>query len=326
MGARVVVLGGGGASSGWLDDGGVYDLDAQTWSTMTTTVAAQGATCMVTVGERIFAGCAFSSGGALYDPATDAWARVSPAGAPSRRLTCACASMGDRVFVWGGSQLASFEGGDTDLGDGAIYDRATDTWTPISSDGAPSPRSSATATWTGREVVVWGGVEHRPVSRFTALTDGRIYDPVADRWRPITSVGAPVDSIAAAVWSGRSVVTWGSGAAGAVSVHAYDPTFDEWSVLPQGPLRQGTAAPSMAWSEGAVLIYGGWLGSESATAAGAWYRPATRSWHPIASPAPAARGGAATVDVPGGVFVWGGALGLVDKDSFRSDGAIFEAP
>jgi hypothetical protein len=34
----------------------------------------------------------------------------------------------------------------------------------------------------------------------------------------------------------------------------------------------------------------------------------------------------ATVDVPGGVFVWGGALTLADKASYRGDGAIFEAP
>lgn len=325
VGARVVVMGGGGASGGWLVDGGVYDLEAQRWSTMTTTVAAHGATCLVTVGERIFAGCTFFSRWALYDTATDSWTPVSRTGAPIGRMSCACASMGERVFVWGGRHTLSLQSDEVDLGDGAIYDPATDTWTPVSSAGAPSPRASATATWTGREVVVWGGVVRTPGPRFTALSDGRAYDPVAARWRPITRVGAPVESVSAAVWSGSSVVTWGAGPDGTLSVHAYDPTFDDWSALPEGPLRIGTVAPSMAWSEGAVFIYGGWV-HDSATAAGAWYRPATRSWHPIVSPAPAPRGGAATVAVPGGVFVWGGALNLANKGSYRNDGAIFEAP
>lgn len=51
------------------------------------------------------------------------------------------------MIVWGGSITS----------DGGIYDPSTDAWAATATTGAPTPRGSHTAVWTGSEMIVWGG-------------------------------------------------------------------------------------------------------------------------------------------------------------------------
>ena len=57
---------------------------------------------------------------------------------------------GSEMIVWGGVTPAQqpFE-----RQDGARYDPATDTWSPLSLVNAPSPRYYHTAVWTGAEMI-----------------------------------------------------------------------------------------------------------------------------------------------------------------------------
>ena len=74
-------------------------------------------------------------------------------------------------FQWGG--LA----GTTPLGSGGVYDLASDTWTAIPASGAPSPRFSIAAAWTGAQMIAWGG------SNFTDWqANGSVFDPGAASW------------------------------------------------------------------------------------------------------------------------------------------------
>ncbi len=91
--------------------------------------------------------------GGRYEPMLDAWLPISMSGAPSVRVTRCSSWMDHAFFVWGGNDLT----GGFARGDGAIYDPALDQWTAIAGAGAPSARVDASAVWTGREVVVWGG-------------------------------------------------------------------------------------------------------------------------------------------------------------------------
>ena len=51
-------------------------------------------------------------------------------------------------------------GGEADGSDaGGRYDPRNDCWSPLPEDGAPPGRKGATAVWTGREMIVWGGEE-----------------------------------------------------------------------------------------------------------------------------------------------------------------------
>ena len=59
----------------------------------------------------------------------------------------------------------------------ARYNPTSDTWTPLSTMGAPSPRMGPTAVWTGTEMIVWGGRVDQ-----TTLGDGGRYNPVTNTW------------------------------------------------------------------------------------------------------------------------------------------------
>jgi hypothetical protein len=100
------------------------------------------------------------------------------------------------------------------LGDGAAYDPATDTWTPLPSAGAPSARTDAAAVWTGSELVVVSGL-----GASGPLADGAAYDPSTGRWRPLTNGGSPsARSGPGAAWTGDSLILFGGlGSSGPVA-------------------------------------------------------------------------------------------------------------
>jgi N-acetylneuraminic acid mutarotase len=106
------------------------------------------------------------------------------------------------MIVWGGT---TNHAAGSELGDGAKYDPVTDSWSPVSSQMAPTARSDHTAIWTGREMVVWGGL-----TGGYAVNSGGSYDPVSDTWTDVPTTGAPLPRWQhAAVWSGSEMIVWG---------------------------------------------------------------------------------------------------------------------
>ena len=110
---------------------------------------------------------------------------------------------------------------------------------------APGPlagRAGASATWTGDDVLVWGGVGLR------AYDDGALYDVAEDRWR--VAGGGPSPRYGhAAVWDGDEVVVAGGRAvaggerpqpgARLRDAAAYNPATDRWRRLPSLPFVSG---------------------------------------------------------------------------------------
>ncbi len=96
----------------------------------------------------------FLNTGGRYVAATDTWRPTAIEGAPAPRWLHAAVWTGREMIIWGGR--ANFDGFNND-NDGALYNPETDTWRPMSPQGAPSPRSQCAAVWTGREMIVWGG-------------------------------------------------------------------------------------------------------------------------------------------------------------------------
>ena len=98
------------------------------------------------------------------------------------------------MLVWGGIADGTY------VNDGALYDPRTDTWTPISSVSAPSPRLFFAASWDSTNLFIWGGVN----SHFQPLSDGALYNTVSGTWRRIARTDAPAArSGSTAVWSGK---------------------------------------------------------------------------------------------------------------------------
>lgn len=123
----------------------------------------------------------FFADGAAYDYASKKWHRI--AAAPIQgRSRAAAAWVDNRMIVWGGTGLRR---GPQGLSDGAAYDPATDSWHLIKA--APGPgRVDASAIAYGGRMYIAGGVTPAGARRSGEIME---YDPVADSWRTVASVG-----------------------------------------------------------------------------------------------------------------------------------------
>jgi hypothetical protein len=190
-----------------LADGGRYDPGADSWTATAETelLGRRGHTAVWTGSEMIVwggRGLADFDDGARYDPAEDAWTPITRSGAPSPRRDHVAAWTGTRMLVWGGY---SDEDGTFPQGS-SQYEPATDDWTllPLAGD-PPQGRSRAASTWTGRELVLWGGERLDPVD------SGGRYNPFSEEWVPMEP--APEGLVGrvrhTAVWSDEGLIVWG---------------------------------------------------------------------------------------------------------------------
>jgi len=149
---------------------------------------------------------------------------------------------GTEMIVWGGREEA------VSFNTGGRYDPATDSWTKVSTEDAPTGRYRHTAVWTGSEMVVWGG---SVLPGGGELSTGGRYTPAMDSWAS-TSIDGPSLPDArndhTAVWTGSEMIVWGGLIAPGVPVSTggrYRPATDSWVAPPSrpvGPLSRTLAA------------------------------------------------------------------------------------
>ena len=144
-------------------------------------------------------------------------------------------------------------------------------------DAGLSGRSGPSSVWTGRELLVWGGL----TAENRLLADGAALDPVGNRWRPLPPAPIGPRSHAPAVWTGREMVVWGGVAEGGkppVDGAAYDPGTNRWRSIAAQPF--GGAGPSGVVWTGSEMIVVSALNGLNTTA----YNPATDRWRRLADP------------------------------------------
>ena len=255
--------------------GGRYDPVIDVW-TATSTVGAPDTSsgrAIWTGTERIFWGSDASHSG-RYDPLTDVWQSISGAGAPSFRVRHSVVWTGSRMIVWGGGS-DPFQ--PLFLNDGKAYDPTTDTWSPISSMGAPSGRWNHRAFWTGSEMIIWGGATNH-----VTLTGGR-YNPASDSWSSMPTTNSWEASGASAVWSGTKMIVWGGTSDTAPTTFydfgaVYDRQANAWTQTS----RSGAPSPRYGhvavWTGTRMFVWGGQ--TFSALNDGRLYDPSTNTWSP----------------------------------------------
>jgi hypothetical protein len=168
---------------------------------------------------------------------------VNASGAPSPRFGHTAVWTGNEMIIWGGwvsTPSNSF------YNDGARYNPANDTWTAVSTNGAPAAREAHVAVWTGSEMIVWGGYPGGG-----SLPDGGRYNPASNTWTPMSSnctIGGPT------FWSGSDMVVCGS-----TSVWRYNPTGDTWSGC--DPAGLVNFAGRVVWTGAGMIIWGSFGGA-----------------------------------------------------------------
>ena len=252
----------GGTGGSYLNTGSVYDPATDGWKDTSTTGAPSGRTYHTAVwtGSKMIVWGGYDSGapgyylntGGVYDPASNTWAATSTTGAPSKRQNHTAVWTGSKMIVWGGfpDGVGGFY-----ANTGGLYDPATDSWTAMSTTGAPSGRYYHTAVWTGSKMIVWGGSG----SSGYANTGG-VYDPATDSWTAMSTTGAPsARQYHTAVWTGTRMIVWGGyGASGYANTGGvYDPATNTWAAITTTAAPAGRQYHAAVWTGSKMIVWGG---------------------------------------------------------------------
>jgi N-acetylneuraminic acid mutarotase len=212
----------------------------------------------------------YDSTGGRYNPTTDTWRSTGLTNAPIGRDTLTGVWTGKEMIVWGGFGFSIPEGFHND---GGRYNPTTDSWLPTGSMNVPSARGLHTATWTGSEMIAWGGSGN-------GLKDtGGRYDPATDSWRTTSVTGAPTArENPEVVWTGTEAIFWGGDPDGNPftpgSGGRYNPVTDTWKATSKVNAPFNTYGHSLVWTGTEMIVYGG-----VSSSLGAWrYKPATNTW------------------------------------------------
>jgi hypothetical protein len=206
------------------------------------------------------------------------WSELPPP--PEVRSGAATAWTGSELLVWGGYE---YVGGNEDPEDGGFaFDARTRTWSEL----PPAPldgRSDPAFSWTGRELLVWGGWDggFRNVPYFD---DGAAFDPIAGTWRMLAP--APIDARSAfSVWTGEEMIVWGSTerADRRLDGAAYDPIANAWRSIADGPID--ITDGSAVWTGDEMIVFGAALDgnnhADTETAVAAAYDPEADGWREL---------------------------------------------
>ncbi len=184
----------------------------------------------------------------------------------------------------------------------------TNSWDNGSLGAVPEGRIYAPAVWTGRVMVVWGGVrEGRRVQ-----TGGR-YDPLTDAWSDTSTAGAPEARYwHTAVWTGNLMVVWGglTDSGYAATGGRYDPVSDTWTPTSDSNAPSVRSWHTAVWTGSVMVVWGGAysdISGQHFLDTGGRYDPVADTWTPT-STAGAARGRAyqSAIWTGGAMVVWGG--------------------
>jgi N-acetylneuraminic acid mutarotase len=275
----VVVVWGGGNGSADLTSGSRYDPVTNSWQAITTTGAPTGkrGSYAFWTGSRVLVwggydrnGTAISDGG-LYDPVNDKWTATTNIDAPAARHDTLASWTGSLLLVYGGN-VGGNPGNRT-----YSYNPASDVWNNTLTNG-PTARWGAFGTWDGKYLTAWSGA--------TPLKpDGKIYEPVGDKWTTMATMGQPASRWAPNRQTGWSVqlksgITLMVGGMGSTTTAfftnggIYNSTTNSWSSVSAWPSGSSHLWGVGVWNGTEFVVWGGRTATGATlTAAGERYRP-----------------------------------------------------
>jgi len=166
-------------------------------------------------------------------------------------------------------------------------------WSTMSPEPiVPGQRPGAVVIWTGRELIIWGGLggsARRPL----LYGDGAAYDPTTNTWDTLAPSPLSPRSYASAVWTGKELVIFGGytfqsdliGSRDTNTAAAYNPSTNTWRMLAPAPLTPRARAMAF-WTGRAVMVLGGTTASAKPCSDGALFEPSSDTWKHISAPRP----------------------------------------
>ena len=137
--------------------------------------------------------------------------------------------------------------------------------------GAPRAAADSVSVWTGKEMIVWGGVDYSArisLGSLPSVGAGGRYDPGTDTWKILSPTNAPATRTEhRGVWTGREFLIWGGHMDTDTSREVldsgarYNPVSDTWATLTIQNAPSRRVNSSAVWTGEAMLIFGGYPGS-----------------------------------------------------------------
>jgi hypothetical protein len=250
--------------------------------------------------------------GMAFDPDTFEWRRIADLDAPDPLFWYGSHAVwtGTDMLVYGPSVDGQFRG--------FLYDPASDSWSEIAQLPEDDRSYTGASTWTGEELLVWGGDNNYPAR------DGWLYTPSTDSWESLPeSPGQPTEE-PEAVWTGNEFVIWGG-----YPNHGlmYEPDTESWRVMRPSPQADVVQGHAMVWTGEEVLLWGG-HGGPGHSAVPLAYDVATDRWRSGASAPLTGRERFPGVWTGQVFVVWGGFATYGEIDDIDSlaegDGAVYD--
>lgn len=182
-------MGGHDENGGFLNNGGVYDPSADAWELISGDPSLSGRRrySATWTGTHLVIWGGIDSGtgnpvntGARFNLQTKAWAPMTTTNAPEARTGHSAASVNGKVVIWGGGAYDDVNAELLMFKSGAIYDPVTDSWSALTTEGAPGPRAGHIAIGAGDFMIIFGGIR----MPFNVMTG--YYQPFFDGgiWKP----------------------------------------------------------------------------------------------------------------------------------------------
>lgn len=255
-GSEMIVWGGTNYTSKF-NTGGRYNPTTNTWTAISTTnapSARNGHTAIWTGSEMIVWGGTdgnTTNSGARYNPSTNSWSSLSITNAPIGRKNHTSVWTGSHMIVWGGNRVIVAD--TIHLNDGAIYNAANNTWSALASANAPSIRSYHTATWTGEDMIIFGG------SPTDSSNKGSKYNFTTNQWTALSDLNSPsVRARHTAVWNNIEIIFWGGTSAPNVDFgFIYSSNKNEWNQIATSNSPSNRSLHTAIWTGNEMIVWGG---------------------------------------------------------------------
>lgn len=312
-----------------LASGGSYSPSSETWEAVAingapaarsnhTAVWAKNLKKMIVWGGE-GRGKLFGNGG-VFDPAKNTWTALSGEIKKTKVVEEKKSDL-DKIAETERAKAGDQEDGEPE-DEAKAEPAASDDDTGVQVPEAPSPRMNHSAVWTGKEMIIWGGVGDPETG---ALGDGSRYNPKADKWYALPKANAPSPRYGhTAVWTGKEMIVWGgwSGREHLKNGAAYDPKDDSWRPL---SLKNAPSARTLHVAvvvDNKMIVHGGLgisaKGDKEIKGDAFIYNIDDDTWSNLAFKQPITpRYGHSAVNADSHIIIWGGRIDdwkLVAKD------------
>ncbi|MBU3715084.1 MAG: hypothetical protein FGM46_09085 [Ferruginibacter sp.] len=220
---------------------------------------------MIISGGASTTGATAYNDGVKYDPSTDTWSSI--AAAPVKRLFSSSVWTGTDMLIFGGDSVSSAStpfctGRGFSSNQIYKYNLASNSWTkPTVTGTIPSARAKGVASWTGAEMLVYGGertTDGTCNGSYLGLSDLYSFNPVTNTWTQKASDQTFNSSVGA--WDGSKLYVWGTSMVdykGYYIGRVYTLSSNSWSYFPNEGAARGSSNTFAVWNGAGLVICDG---------------------------------------------------------------------